>query len=151
KDNPNSGRSVHALGVVELEERNYAQAEKLFLRAAYLAPDNGFDEDAEVARYLQQDDETVFAAARRLGSNSATLQTGTQLLVALTHRNPLHTEGRMLLGNVLLHQGDAVNGLSQYRLAIATADDDQLQRIAARFENLVEVAPRAPYVHRLLG
>jgi len=149
--NPNSGRSVHALGVVELEERNYAQAEKLFLRAAYLAPDNGFDEDAEVARYLQQDDESVFAAARRLVSNSDTLQTGTQLLVALTHRNPLHTEGRMLLGNVLLHQGDAVNGLSQYRLAIATADDDQLQRIAARFENLVEVAPRAPYVHRLLG
>jgi tetratricopeptide (TPR) repeat protein len=151
KDNPNSGRSVHALGVVELEERNYAQAEKLFLRAAYLAPDHGFDEDAEGARHLQQDDESVFAAARRLVSNSDTLQTGTQLLVALTHRNPLHTEGRMLLGNVLLHQGDAVNGLSQYRLAIATADDDQLQRIAARFENLVEVAPRAPYVHRLLG
>jgi tetratricopeptide (TPR) repeat protein len=151
KDSPNSGRSVHALGVVELEERNYAQSEKLFRRAAYLAPDNGFDEDAEVARYLQQDDESVFAAARRLVSNSDTLQTGTQLLVALTHRNPLHTEGRMLLGNVLLHEGDAVNGLSQYRLAIATADDEQLQRIEARFEKLVEVAPRAPYVHRLLG
>ena len=89
--NPSSGAAVHALGVVEMKERNYDKAEQLFLRSDYLAPGAGFDEDAEVARHLQKSDDEVVATAERLVGAPDTRRTGLQLLVGLTERNPVQT------------------------------------------------------------
>ncbi len=148
---PQSGQIVHALGAIELQERNYSAAQQLFEQSHYLAPDQGYDEDAQVARWLQEDDATALHAARRMLADDETAQTARQLLVGLTHRSPLLTAARVLLAEELLRQQDVTNGLAQYRLAIATADTAQLGAITARLEQFVEAVPESAYVRSLLG
>ena len=148
---PTSGPVTHALGVIELTQQNYAEAERYFRQAHYLAPDRGYNSDADVAHQLQNDDDEVFSTARRMVAGSDTRDEGLQLLVGLTQRNPVHTEARMILAEELMNQGDAASSLSQYRMAIGIADEEQLARIEDQLSELVDTAPKAAYVRRLLG
>ncbi len=151
KENPGNAVAVHGLGAIELELGNYTAAEKLFRKAHYLDPSKGFDQDAENARILQRDDDYVLDKARRMVRHPYSRDAGTRLLVSLTRRSPANAAARVLLAQALIDGGDAINGLSQYQLAISTADRGQLQVIEAQLLGLLREAPEAAFVHNLLG
>lgn len=151
EENSQNGPAVHAMGVIELKQHRYKEAEQLFRRADQLAPDRGFGTDAENARILQKDDAAVLGQARRLLASDDTQEDGIRLLVNLTDRSPTNSEARMLLAQNLITSGDAKNGLQQYHMAVLTADEDQLGRIETRLSELVEIAPDAAYLRQLLG
>jgi tetratricopeptide (TPR) repeat protein len=149
--NPSNGVAVHGLGAIELDQGNYEKAEQLFGKADYLSPGKGFDRDAQNARILQQDDDTVLEQARRLTKQDDTRGDGIRLLINLTRRSPSNTEARMLLARNLIEDGDASNGLAQYQLAISTASHTQLGEIELELAGLTKVAPKAAYLRNLLG
>jgi tetratricopeptide (TPR) repeat protein len=151
KQDPTSGPGTYALGIIELDQKNYAKAERLFRQADYLAPDRGYGDEVEVARLLQKDDGEVMAAAKRLVASPDTRSRGINLLYGLAQRDPTNTDARILLASSLLKAGDGTNCLAQYRLAIVTADRGQLEQIETQLGNLVERAPKAAYLRRLFG
>jgi tetratricopeptide (TPR) repeat protein len=134
-----------------MDLQQYEKAEKLFLKAHYLDANRGADSDARNARLLQNDDNSVFAKAKQMVSSSGTRADGIRLLVNLTDRAPTHTEAQMLLGESLLQEADAVNGLQHFNRALVTADASQALRIENRLNELIEMAPDQAYLHHLLG
>jgi tetratricopeptide (TPR) repeat protein len=151
KKNPTNGVAVHGLGAIELDQGNFEKAEAYFTQAHYYAPSYGFDRDATNARILQKDDAYVLDQARKLTNNSDTLGDGVRLLVSLTRRSPANADARALLGEKLIEQGNAQQGLAQYQIAISIADEAQTRRIEAKLESLVKIAPEAAYLQNLLG
>ncbi len=150
-DNPQSAVAAHTMGAVALDKQDYERAEQWFRRAHFLDPDRGADSDAQNARFLQQDDDKVFAHAKRMVANGETQLDGIRLLVNLTDRSPSHTEARLLLAENLIAQGDTVNGLQQFNRAIVTAEDAELGPIEARLAYLSELAPSVAYLRHLHG
>lgn len=150
-ENPTNGVAVHALGAIELELGEYEKAESLFQKAHYLTPQYGFDSDAANARTLQRDDDYVLDQARRMVAQPDSTDQGTRLLVTLTRRSPSNAEARVVLAETLINSGDATNGLTQYQLAISTANDSQLKLIESKLEVLLKRAPKAAYLHNLIG
>lgn len=146
-----SGRTVRALGVVAMEQREYAKAERLFRQADFMLPERGYGDDAETAAVLQKDDAAVFRAAQGMLQSSDTAERGVSLLIGLTQRNPLHTEARIELAEALLRRQDAANALTQFRMALMTADEKQLTRLEGRLSELSEKAPKLAYLRRLVG
>lgn len=151
KKNPTNGVAIHGLGAIELDQGNYAKAHGYFTQAHNYSPSYGFDRDADNARILQKDDKFVLGQARRLTKSPDTLDDGVRLLVSLTRRSPSNAEARALLGEKLIAQGNAQQGLAQYQLAISSADEAQARRIEAKLESLVKIAPNAAYLRNLLG
>lgn len=149
--NPTSAEATHALGVIALRQRDYSTAEQYFRKASFLDSEGGYDVDADVARDLQKSDDEVYALAQRLVKADDTQSRGMSLLSGLVQRNPLQTDARILLGEYQIKTGDATNGLSQYRLAILTADQSQLAHLEDNLDDLVKQAPDSAYVRRLLG
>ena len=151
KKKPTLGMALHGLGAIELDQGNYDKAEGYFARASYFAPDYGYETDQENARTLQRDDAYVLEQARKLTRFEDTLDQGVRLLVSLTRRSPSNADARALLGEKLIEQGNAQQGLAQYQLAISSADETQARRIEADLETLVKIAPDAAYLRNLLG
>jgi tetratricopeptide (TPR) repeat protein len=149
--NRNNGTAVHALGLIELTEGNHEEAEKLYRRADFLAPNRGYGEDAADARTLSRDDDFVFEQASQLVLRGTTRERGIGLLLRLVDRRPQDAETKILLAESLLAQKDILNAQSYFSQAIGISDQDELRRIENTAEELVEALPNAPQFRRLLG
>ncbi len=149
--NNNNAAAIHASGLIESFKGNHEDAERLFLRADFLAPGRGYGEDAQDARILAQDDDAVFDAASKLLNSSSTQKRGISLLMRLSDRRPDHGETQILLAENLFATNDVFNGLSYAFSAIEVADQVELQRLGSLAEDLIERLPSAPQFHRLLG
>ncbi|MEE8386338.1 MAG: tetratricopeptide repeat protein, partial [Dehalococcoidia bacterium] len=151
KKNRNNGAAVHALGLIELTEGNHEEAEKLYRRADFLAPNRGYGEDADDARILSRDDDFVFEQASQLVLRGTTLDRGIGLLLRLADRRPQDAETKILLAESLLAKKDILNAQSYFAQAIEISNQDELRRIENTAEELVEALPNAPQFRRLLG
>jgi len=151
KKNPTNGLVVHGLGAIELDQGNFPKAEAYFGKAHYLAPEYGFDTDALNAKILQQDDQYVLEQAEIMTKDPDRRDDGVRLLLALTKRAPSDAVARTMLAENLILQGQAQQGLSQFQLAISSANEAQAAQIESKLEALVEIAPRAAYLQNLLG
>ena len=151
KKNPSSALATHALGAIELDLRNYAQAEHLFRKADHLAPEYGFGADAENARILRGDDNHVLTNAERMLRSNDQRDAAQRLLVVLTQRSPSNARARMMLAENLVRDGDATTGLAQYQMAIAAGNRTELLQIESRLHALAEIAPQSAFVRNLLG
>ncbi len=149
--NRNNGAAVHALGLIELTEGNHQEAEKLYRRADFLAPDRGYGDDADDARILSRDDDFVFEQASQLVRHGTTLGRGISLLLRLADRRPQDAETKILLAESLLAKKDILNAQSYFAQAIGISNQDELRRIENTAEELVEALPNAPQFRRLLG
>lgn len=149
--NPSSGAVAQTQGIVEQAAGNYAEAEKFYQKASYLAPELNSQVDIENVRALQKDDQTALSRVKRLLASSDTKDGGLNLLVTLTDRSPNFTEARTLLADTLLKSGDALNALLQYDRAVDTANSSELDQLRTTFEDLAQRAPDGAFIHKVLG
>lgn len=149
--NRNNPLAIHAAGVIQLDQGNNAEAQRLFEKAHIFGPAYGFNTDAENARILQGDRESIAAVAQRMLRNPAQRDQAQRLLVSQTKQDPTHTAARVMLADTLLQNGDATNALLQYQTAIATGSTEDLQSLRTRFASLVRQAPDAAFARNLYG
>jgi tetratricopeptide (TPR) repeat protein len=150
-DNPNNAAAVQALGYADLSQGNYGDAEQLFLKAHALNPTAGYDHDAQNARILQGDDETVLARARAMVATPGQRDEGIRILITLTQRSPKDTAAHMLLADSLFAAGEGPNGLLEFSTAIRNADHTQLGQLESRLKQLGEENPSSAYIQQLVG
>ncbi len=150
KDNPTNAAAIHALGYAWMAERDYEQAEQLFLKAHAIDPTAGYNLDADYARLLRKDDAIVLTRARAL-VESGQRSEGIRLLLTLTERSPGYTPARVLLGTALLDDGDGNNGLMQIATAIRNARPDEFAGLESLLADLIRAAPGAVFVRQLAG
>ena len=149
--NKTNAVAIHATGIIKQARGNYEEAETLFRRANFLAPGRGYGEDADNARLLGEDDETVVEEAAKLIDNPSTREQAISLLLHVVERSPGRADAKIELGEGLIAKGDVLNGLNYLMNAITIGDQDEISRIKDQAEELVELLPAAPQVHRLLG
>lgn len=142
---------VHTYGTLELSRGNFDKAESFFRRADYFGPGRGFDRDADNARLLKQDDDTVMKQARRLLADNNSREDGLRLLANLVDRSPENSEAHTMLAEGLLKSRDIPNAISEFLTAVEFADQAQISQLQGRFKQLIEIAPQASYAHRLMG
>jgi tetratricopeptide (TPR) repeat protein len=151
KENPTNAAAVHVLGSVALAEQDYEAAEQLFRKAHAISPTVGYDNDANNARLLQEDDSEVLRQALTMTRTPLRREEGIRVLMSLTDRSPDNNEARIALGDALLESGDGNNGLMQYSTAIRDADSAQLNQLEDRLAELHDEAPESTFVMHLLG
>lgn len=149
--NGQNGAAIHAKGLIESFRGEHGEAERFFRRADFLAPGRGYGEDAEDARTLSGDDETVFERATAFVASAGTRRRGIGLLLNLNERSPRNADTRILLAESFLADNDIFNGLAHLDGAIRVSDTTQLHRIETTLTNLVDAMPGAPQFQRYLG
>lgn len=150
-DNPRSGQAVQALGLIALAENDTEQAEKLFRRADFLAPNRGYATDAENARVLRQSDDEVLERARLLVSDSEQRGKGVELLMRLVDRSPGNAEAKLLLGEGLIATKRLTEGISHVLTAIDLGDETLVRRVQDQFAKLAKLAPKSPEYRGVLA
>lgn len=150
-NNKTNAAAVHVLGYADLSEGKFAEAEQLFLKAHAMDPAVGYDKDAQNARILQGDDESVLRQAQAMARDPASREESIRILISLTQRSPDNVTARVALAEAMLDQGDAGNGLMQYGTAVRLATTNELPQIEARLAELAAEIPESAFVRQLLG
>lgn len=148
---PGRATLIHVQGMIEMAAGEWAKAETYFRKAAAIDPSLGSLDEADNARALQQDDAVVLTRAQRLLARRDTRAAGHRLLDALTTRSPRNTEALLVKADALARDGSSIKSLVTYARAVATADEEQLLRLEARFAELVRRTPNDAFAHNLLG
>lgn len=149
--NKTNAAALHALGYADFAEGKYAEAEKLFLRAHALNSTVGYDNDAQNARLMLSDDDTVLARARAWVASPSKRGDAIRVLIALTDRSPDNTAAHELLGEAMLDEGDGNNGLLQFAAAIRNAEIGELSELEGRLTQLADEAPQSAFIQQLIG
>ncbi len=149
--NKSNAFAIHATGIIEQARGDYEEAEKLFRRADFLASGRGYGDDADNARLLSEDDDTVIEEAAALIDNPSTRERGINVLLHVAERSPNRADAKIELGEGLIAKGDLLVGMNYLTKAISIGDEDEIRRVKAQAEELVKLLPTAPQVHRLLG
>jgi tetratricopeptide (TPR) repeat protein len=149
--NKTSAAGTHALGYIEMSTGAYEKAEQLFLKAHALNPTVGYDNDAHNARILTGDDQSVYSTAQAMMKAPAKQAEGIRLLISLTERSPDNAAAHMALGDAMLAQGDALNGLMQFNAAIRSADTGELGALETRLTDLADRNSGSAFLRQLVG
>ena len=135
--NSNDVTALRLVAHSYLEEKNYKKAERSYLRAAALAPDNPFVKtDLANAQALQKSDDEVLALARRK-LKSPTHEIGAaRLLMRLTDRSPDNAEAYLALAGAFEQARRPARELGALQEALKHADDAQLGEVISRSRRL---------------
>lgn len=151
KDSQNPS-AIALVGRSYMLERDYKQAEKLFARAAALAPGSArIQSDLANTRTLQGSDEEVLTTARRKLKNPATREEALRLLFELTDRSPLNADAYLALSDGFEAARQPLSSLFSLQKAQAFATKDSVAGVIERAQAFVEKHPDIGNGHNLLG